>query len=152
MQPNYKRQLQLAPLVVLLLSVNALAQSRGPIQAIEPKMILTGVVYDINGAVIADGTVVVVNNSGGGKYGGATNSEGVYQLELPPALYTIEVGAQGFCAEQVERFRVVNSTHGKMSLDFVLEVAETPRRCKHQFILEEKPKRNVKKKPNIIAE
>jgi hypothetical protein len=152
MRSTYTRHFRLAPLIVLLLSVSALAQSPSASQSGEPKTILTGVVYDLNGAVVAGGTVLVVSGGAGKKYLGATDSEGVYRIELSPALYTIEVGAPGFCAEQVERFRVVNSTHGKMSLDFVLEVAETPERCRHQLILEKKPGRNMKKKPGIIAE
>jgi hypothetical protein len=152
MKPDYQRRFWLASLIILLSGFSAPAQSPGSVKPSEQKMILTGVVYDLNGAVVADGSVVVINKSAGKKYGGATDSEGVYRLELPPALYTIEVGAPGFCAGQVERFRVVNSTHGKMSLDFVLEVAERPERCQHQFILDKRPKRNMKKRPNVVAE
>jgi hypothetical protein len=140
-----------ALLVVLFLGFNALAQSRDPVQTPEPKTMLTGVVYDINGAVIVD-TLIVAYNKDGKKYETATNDEGVYKVELPLALYVIQVGASGFCPAQVDRFRIVNSTHGKMSLDFVLDVVESPQRCKHQFILEMRPKRKPKKKLSLIAE
>jgi hypothetical protein len=142
----------LALLILLLLSFSALAQSADAIQTIEPKIMLTGVVYDINGAVIVD-TLVVAYNKDGKKYETATNDEGVYKIELPLALYVIQAGADGFCPGQVDRFRVVNSTHGKMSLDFVLDVAESPQQCKHQLILETRPKRTPKKKkPNLLVE
>jgi hypothetical protein len=141
----------LALVIVLLLSFGAQAQSLDSAQTPEPKTMLTGVVYDTNGAVIVD-TLVVAYNKDGKKYETATNDEGIYKIELPLALYAIQVGASGFCPAQVDRFRIVNSTHGKMSLDFVLDVAESPERCKHQFILETRPKRKPKKKPNPVAE
>jgi hypothetical protein len=144
------RKSLLALSVVLLLSFGTLAQSRNPVQTNEPKMMLTGVVYDINGAVVVD-TLIVAFNKGGKKYEAATNDEGVYQIELPLALYAIEAGASGFCPAQVKRLRIVNSTHGKMSLDFVLEVADSPERCKWRFTFEARPKRKPKK-PNLIAE
>jgi hypothetical protein len=145
------RKSLLALSFLLLLSSGAFAQSRNPVQANEPKTMLTGVVYDINGAVVVD-TLIVALDKEGKKYRTATDSEGVYKIELPLTLYVVQVSAPGFCPTQADDLRIVNSTHGKMSLDFVLEVAESPERCKHQFTFETKPKRKLKKRPNLIAE
>jgi|GEM_PF-1827697 len=148
---HFMKKSLLALLVVLLLSFGAFAQSREPVQTNEAKTMLTGVVYDINGAVVVD-TLIVAYNKDGKKYETATNDEGIYKIELPLALYAIQVGASGFCPAQVDHFRIINLPHGKMSLDFVLEVAEPLERCKHQFIFETRPKRKPRKKSNLIAE
>jgi hypothetical protein len=148
---RFMKKALLALPVVLLLSFGVFAQSPDSVQTNGPKTMLTGVVYDINGAVVVD-TLIVAYKRDGKKYETATNDEGVYQIELPLALYAIQVGASGFCPAQVDRFRVINLPHGKMSLDFVLEVAESPEGCKHQFIFETRPKRKPKKKPGLIAE
>ncbi|HEX8491663.1 MAG TPA: carboxypeptidase-like regulatory domain-containing protein [Pyrinomonadaceae bacterium] len=142
------KTLLLTLLLILLLLHGAVAQNGNSVPAVEPKMILTGVVYDINGAVIIYDTTVVARDSKGRKYEAATNDEGVYRLELPLGLYRIEVSANGFCPEQAERFRVVNSTHGRMSLDFVLEAAEG--RCPRERI-EKQPKSETNKSPKPIA-
>lgn len=141
-------------LVILLLGLNGFAQNRSSTQSGEQRMILTGVVYDINGAVIVSGTTVIAYNGNGKKYGSVTNDEGIYKIDLPLAAYKIEVAAPGFCPKQVEDFIIVNSTHGKMSLDFVLEVAASHApSCKQEKIIEEQPKRKTKRKarPIIIA-
>ena len=137
------------PLIALLLSFSASVQSQNTVQSVEPTMILMGVVYDINGSVIVTAKVVA-NKSDGREYESATSDEGVYKFDLPLAIYKIEVSAPGFCPRQVQDFRVINSTHGKMSLDFVLEVAGS---CKQQKIIEERPKRKTKKnsRPIIMA-
>ncbi len=137
-------------LVISLLGSSGFAQHPRSSQFGEPKMILTGVVYDVNGAVIVNGTMVIAYDGNGKKYESVTNDEGVYKLELPLAAYKIKVSAPGFCPKQVEDFIIVDSTHGKMSLDFVLEVAGP---CRQEKIIEEQPKRKTKKKarPIIIA-
>jgi hypothetical protein len=141
-----------ASLMLLLLSFNAIAQDRNFVPAGEQTIVLTGVVYDTNGAVVAGYTRVVAYNSAGKMYGSATDDQGYYKLKLPTALYTVEVDAPGFCPAQTEGFRVVNSTHGKMSLDFVLEIAESKEGCKYKFILDKKSKRPAHKRPKLIAE
>jgi hypothetical protein len=140
----------LISLAALFLSVVGFAQSRDSSRAGEPTMILTGVVYDINGSVIVSGTKIIAYNSAGRKYESATSDEGFYRFDLPLAIYKIEASAPGFCPRQIQDFRVINSTHGKMSLDFVLEVAGP---CRQEKIIEEQPKRKTKKKsrPIIIA-
>jgi hypothetical protein len=146
------KQLLFASMMLLLLSFSAIAQERNSVPAGEPTVILTGVVYDINGAVVVSCTRVVAYNSAGKMYGSATDDQGNYKLELPSALYTVEVDAPGFCPAQTERFRVVKTSLGKMSLDFVLEVAESKEGCKYKFILDKKSKRPAHQKPRLIAE
>src|ERR1044071_1074760 len=136
-------------LVILLLSLSVFAQSRGSTQAGEPRIILAGGVYDINGGVIVNGTTVIASDGNGKKDESATNDEGYYKIELPLAAYRIKVSAPGFCPRQAEDFIIVDATHGKMSLDFVLEVGGS---CRLEKTIEEQPKRKTKKKcrPIII--
>ena len=123
------RRLLLVPLIALFLSSSASAQSRNAVEPAEPTMILTGAVYDIQGSVIVNETRVVAYHADGRKYQSATSDEGFYKIELPLAVYKIEVSAPGFCLARVDRFKVVNSTHRKMSLDFVLDVQNSPDGC-----------------------
>jgi hypothetical protein len=115
-------------------------------------MTLTGAVYDINGAVIVNGTSIVANSTVRRAYEAKTNEEGIYKISLPLGIYRIKVSAPGFCPSQMERFRIVNSTYGKMSLDFVLEVADSPEACKHEITINHKFKRKTDKKSKIIIE
>lgn len=143
------RRFLLIPLAALLLGGSAFAQSSTSAQANEQRMILTGAVYDINGSVIVGETKVVASDAAGRKYESAASDEGYYKFELPLAVYQIEVSAPGFCTARVERFKVVNSTHGKMSLDFVLDVQGTPDKCRggHEIPIEpnRKPEQGRKK-------
>ena len=143
------RRFLLIPLVLLLLSCGAVAQqSRNSTLSSESKMVLTGAVYDLNGSVIVNEARVVVYDTAGRKYESATNDEGFYQIDLPLAVYRIEVNAPGVCTERVERYKIVNATYGKMSLDFVLDVC--PNIHKIQIPDKRKSRRSGKSKP--IAE
>jgi hypothetical protein len=122
----------LASLAVLLLSFGASAQS-GPAPGGGPTMSLTGVVYDVNGAVVVGGTKVLAKDAAGRSYEAATDDEGLYKLKLPLGVYSVRVSAPGFCVTRVERLRVVNSTHGKLSLDFVLEHEGCGGECGYVF-------------------
>jgi len=115
-------------------------------------MVLTGVVYDINGAVIVDRVSVVAYGAGGKSYEATTDEEGIYKFNLPLGLYNIKASAPHFCSSQVARFRVVDSTHGKMSLDFVLELPETGDGCRYSISVEDKSKSRARKKHKIIIE
>lgn len=116
------KSLQLLVLIFLLASI-ANAQ----------KANLTGSVYDANGSVITKAVVIAVNEKGE-RFGTLSNGEGVYVLELPYnpyssgtadfklAKYEIIVESNGFEKFVLKDFKFVNSTRGKMFLDFVLEV------------------------------
>lgn len=147
------KRFPLIPLIVLLFGGSAFAQSHTSAKVNEPTMILTGAVYDINGAVIVTGVEVVASDSAGRKYESATSDEGYYKFELPLAVYKIEVSAPGFCPARVERFKVVSATHGKMSLDFVLDV-RAPDSCSngHETLIPDNPKPKGKSKLKPVAE
>ncbi len=136
---------------LVVLSFNTFAQSSNSVQTSEPTIILTGAVYDINGAVIV-GTSIITYGTGGKNYETTTNAEGIYKINLPLGIYKIKVSAPGFCSFQVERFVVVNSTYGKMSLDLVLEVSEPQEGCKPETTIEKKSKRKAEKKSKTIIE
>jgi Carboxypeptidase regulatory-like domain len=137
-------------MLVLLLGLGVFAQAQSPVQNSEPTMILTGAVYDINGAVIVNGTKIAAYSSGGKRYETTTNEEGIYKIQLPLATYKIEASAPGFCSERMAHFRVVNSTYGKMSLDFVLEVADNQPDCKQEVSIGKQSQRKIKRKLEII--
>jgi len=142
------RRFLLIPLVALLLCCSAFAQHRNAVQSIGPTMILTGAVYDINGSVIVGEAKVVAYDTAGRKYESATSDEGFYKFELPLAVYKLEASAPGFCTARVERFKVVDATHGKMSLDFVLEVCPSI----DTIQIPDKPRPKGKSKSKPIAE
>ena len=121
--------------IVLLLVVGVGAQN----QPDQTTTTLTGAVYDHNGAVVVNGTRVSAQSRDGKKYEAATNDEGIYKLQLPLAVYRVEAAAPGFCPTAVESFRVVNATHGRMSLDFVLEVASSHTACSRAIKDQTKP-------------
>ncbi len=140
----------------LVLTCTVFAQSSSSSQNIDKKVILTGTVYDINGAVIIS-SQVVARSSSGKEYQATTNTEGIYKIELPLDVYKIEVNAPGFCPTRVEMFTVRKSplVDGKFSLlqkdydrplDFVLELppSETPGLlvygpCKQKTMIKQEP-------------
>ena len=143
----------LLALTLLLVCAGASAQRRDAETAAGgQKMLVTGAVYDVNGSAIVYATSVVAESGGGKRYEGATDDEGVYKLELPLGVYKIRAGADGFCPRQVAGFRVVNSTHGKMSLDFVLEVADRQSECWRPGDHSEMTPKRKRKKPGIVIE
>ena len=96
--------------------------------------ILTGEVYDANGAVIIGAKVVAVNEKLQ-KFETKTNSEGIYKLELPFKQYKSEnsenfviekyvliVEARGFEKNELKGLNFVPSYKGEMNLDFALNV------------------------------
>ncbi|MBA3633205.1 MAG: carboxypeptidase regulatory-like domain-containing protein [Acidobacteria bacterium] len=117
------------------------------------KMILTGAVFDKNGAVILDAKIVAYQNDGT-KYESSTNTDGIYKTELPLAIYQIEISANGFCTSKIKNYRVVNSTYNKMSLDVVLGVASYPIGCENgennKSIQKKNKKTNRKKNIEVL--
>ena len=146
-----KKAALVVSMLLLLLCPSASAQQRDAAPGGEQKMTLTGVLYDINGAVIITGASVVAESAGGQKYESATDEDGFYRFELPLAVYKIRASAPGFCPREYADFKVVASTHGKMALDFVLEVADKQSSCWPGSYVETAPKRK-RKKPGIVIE
>lgn len=104
------------------------------ISANAQKSILTGTVYDANGAVIADAKVSATNEKDG-KFETQANSEGIYVLELPYKFYIakdssfkitsykITAESEGFEKSVLKNFKFVSVNGRKMFLDFALEVS-----------------------------
>lgn len=100
------------------------------------KTVLTGIVYDANGALIPAAKVLAINEKGE-KFEALTNDEGVYVLRLPfnavetkssvdfrIAKYEIIVDLtnRGFEKFVLKDFKFVASYTGKMNLDIALDV------------------------------
>jgi len=96
-----------SPWIVLLAA--ALVVFGGPVrifaQAISGD--ITGVVTDVNNAVVVKADIVVKNEATGAEFTATTNAEGEFRVvNLPPGKYTISAVAQGF-SKQVLREYVV---------------------------------------------
>ncbi len=97
------------------------------------KTILSGTVYDANGARIVKSKVTAVNQKGE-KLETFTNDEGIYTLNLTYnpyqpgsfsyrlAKYDITVEAFGFENFTLKDFKVTGGYNDKMQLDFALDV------------------------------
>ena len=84
-------------------------------------IILSGIVYDISGAVITNASISI-KTSENGNIQTKTNGEGEFEIKLLPAVYEIEFDSPGFKKLKLLNFRIVNSHLGKMYHDVVLEV------------------------------
>jgi hypothetical protein len=132
--------------IALVLTCTVLGQTGGLPKDYEARVVLTGAVYDPNGAVIVLGDVMA-RSLAGKEYQAATNTEGIYKIELPLDVYKIEVNAPGFCPKRVEMFRVRKSTLLQRPLDFVLEISQGDRPCKQQTMIKKQP---TIRKPEIF--
>lgn len=83
------------------------------------KATLTGTVYDQQGAVIP-GTLVKILDKNKKEYLAKSNDEGIYQIDLPANIYSIEVTADGFEKFKINQYRIVLSYKGKQVFDFGL--------------------------------
>jgi hypothetical protein len=135
----------------LVLSCAVFAQSSRSPQSDDKKVVLSGTVYDTNGAVIPF-SHVLAQSPAGKEYRTTTNEEGVYKIELLIDIYAIKVDAPGFCSSRVRFFRVRKSPSGATPLDVVLDVADGDRPCKQKTMIEREPKKPVRKirKPEIF--
>jgi outer membrane receptor protein involved in Fe transport len=96
--PNPCRLFQLlfAFVIALTLCGSALAQST-------TDGAIGGTVYDVNGAVVPNATVVVHNNGTNAEQRIATDASGYYRVRaLQPATYTVTVSSQGFAPYKAE--------------------------------------------------
>lgn len=90
------------------------------------KAILTGTVYDANGAVIPQAKVIAINEKGE-KFETLTNETGEYILKLyfnqygSIAKYDITVEKDGFATRVLKDFRFVGFWNDQMHLDFALD-------------------------------
>ena len=97
------------------------------------KAILTGTVFDANGAVIPKSKVTATNQKGD-KYEAFTNEDGIYKLDLPYNEYkpnpnfriakyeiSVEGGLPGFEKYTLKDFKIVGKYVLEMKLDFALD-------------------------------
>jgi hypothetical protein len=96
-------------LLLLAASVSSFAQS----------ISLTGTIFDPTGALVTSGQIKAVDEKGSALIG-ASNSDGQFEVKLIPGIYALEVSAPGFITVKQTEFLVINSTTGKMAIDFVL--------------------------------
>lgn len=101
------------------------------------KAVLTGTVYDANGAVIVNAKVTAINQKGE-KFESYTNTEGIYILNLSFNVYdtkntknfrisTYEIIAEAKHFERfvLKNFKFVPAWNQKMNLDIALDVMES---------------------------
>lgn len=95
--------------------------------------VLTGRIFDANGAVIVKSKVTAVNQKGE-NFVAFTNEDGFYKLNLPYNKYkptfdfkiakydiTVEGGLTGFERFTLKGFKVVGEYNGQMQIDFALD-------------------------------
>lgn len=109
--------------------------SEGKKEIIKNISILSGTIYDANGAIVVNAKVTAVSKKGE-KYEAFANDDGIYWLNLPfnkydtesassfrEAKYDIIVEMDGFKRSVTNDFVFVPSQFGKLQLDIALEVA-----------------------------
>ena len=94
------------------------------------RYLLTGAVYDTNGAVIVGASVKAVA-ANGQEVTTKTDRDGIYVLKLPSGYYRLEAKANLFCPTSFDNYKIVDSTYRKMTLDFALEVQSSHVPCRN---------------------
>jgi hypothetical protein len=84
-----------------------------------PQITLSGTIYDENGALVTNAEIKVIGSDKILK-STVTNNEGVYEIKMPIGDAAIQVRANGFQTYFLKKYRIVNSTKGKMIIDVVL--------------------------------
>ena len=85
--------------------------------------VLTGRVYDWQGAVIL-GIKIKAKDKSGKFYTAKQNDDGVYSVELPKGVYSLEFQSMDFKTFKIKKYRVVKAHQNKMYLDVVLEAGK----------------------------
>src|SRR5581483_907159 len=89
--------------------------------------LLTGLVKDSSGALVAGATVRAVNIATGVAITSQTNTDGNYSLDfLPTGEYTVTADAAGF--KQFERTGIAVRVNDRLTLNIVLEVGAATER------------------------
>jgi hypothetical protein len=79
----------------------------------------SGTIFDPSGAVVVGANVVAIYSKSKSMLSCTSNTEGVFNLDLEPGLYSLEVNKDGFLTLKYPEFLLVNSTTG-MRMDFVM--------------------------------
>ena len=86
----------------------------------ETASILSGKVFDRNGAVVV-GSEVSLAGDNGTRFGAVTNDEGIYRVELPAGFYNLQIRANGFSTFSLECYQI--PSEGRVNLDVTLKVS-----------------------------
>lgn len=81
--------------------------------------ILSGKVFDRNGAVVARSEVSLAGDKGS-RFRALTNDEGIYRVELPAGFYNLHIRANGFSTFSLECYQI--PSEGRVNLDVTLKV------------------------------
>ena len=127
--------MKILQILVLMFGLTVLANAQ--------KAILSGTLYDANGAVIPEVKVTAVNEKGE-KFEAVTNDDGVYSLSLPYNRYEsgtssanfkiakfeiiVDLQYRGFEKFVVKDFKFIPAYSGKMIFDIALD-ARNPEPC-----------------------
>ncbi len=103
--------------IVVLLVLGSVVASG---QTKDKTTMLSGTVYDDNGAVVPE-AVLIVQGSDKIEQRAETNSDGFYQIVLKPDNYYIQVNRPGFKTFKIETYRVGQFYDSRLALDIVLE-------------------------------
>jgi hypothetical protein len=101
----------------------------------KPLIVLSGTVYDANGAVLVNARITATDETGR-KFETVTNAKGVYELNLPyknyeqqtdfrMTKYGIAASHEYFETYVLKNFYIVPAYKGKMMLDLALNLAQT---------------------------
>ncbi len=98
-------------ILVLILGLVTLANAQ--------KSILSGTIYDQDGAIIPNAEVKLKNKKNK-IYKAKTSADGVYEIELPKGFYSIEVTSNNFKIFRVKKYFISPVFKGKMFCDIAL--------------------------------
>lgn len=86
---------------------------------VDSKIVLTGNVFDPNGALVP-GAQIRATGASGAITSTDSSASGIFSLPIAPGLYRLQITKSGFISANFPEFLVVNSGTGKMSMDIVL--------------------------------
>lgn len=111
--------------------------------------ILSGKVFDRNGAVVVGSEVSLVGDKGS-SFGAVTNDEGIYRVDLPAGFYHLRIRANGFSTFSLECYQI--PSEGRVNLDVTLKV-NNESGCESGPCKDgSKPSPRAKKRKTIIIE
>ncbi|HEY7180232.1 MAG TPA: TonB-dependent receptor, partial [Blastocatellia bacterium] len=109
------------PMMLTALALCLCLFASGALAQITGSATLRGIVKDENGAVIADASVIVINEATKVERKATTNREGIYVLSsLLPGTYSVSVEHSGF--KKTEQTGLILSPSDTRGLDFTLQI------------------------------
>ncbi len=114
--------ISLLMIFALIGSGQPLAAQVGSPSPMKPS-ILTGRVFDRNGAVVVGSEVSLIGDRGT-RFGTLTNDEGIYLVDLPAGFYSLQIRAHGFSTFSFECYQI--PSEGRVNFDVTLQVSGEP--------------------------